>query len=78
MDVEIISWSVSTEVLWPGWGSNSRLLNLQSDTLPAELRSLAKINLIYALFKLQFKKVYAKQVITCIENSVCDAEQFLP
>ena len=39
MALEIISKSISTNVMWPEWGSNSQPLNLQSDVLLAVLRS---------------------------------------
>ena len=37
MAIEIITWSISTKVTWRGWGSNSWLLDLQSDMLPSAL-----------------------------------------
>ena len=36
MAVENISQSISMEVMWPGWDSNLRHLDLQSDALNAQ------------------------------------------
>ena len=41
MTVEIISWSISMKIMWLSLGSNSQALDLQSDTLPNMLWSLA-------------------------------------
>ena len=40
---DIISWSISTKVMWPHWGSNLRPLDLQSDVLPNALWSPAHL-----------------------------------
>ena len=42
MVIEIISWSTSTKVIWEGWDSSSRTLDLLSDTLPTTLRYQAE------------------------------------
>ena len=42
MAVEIISWPVSTNVMWQGWDSNSWRMDLQSDMPPTVLQSPGK------------------------------------
>ena len=52
MVVEIISWPISTKVMWPGWQ-----LNLPRSTLPTALRRPATVNVLYkseTILKTQF------------------------
>ena len=54
MALEIISTSISTEVMWPGWDSNLRTLDLQSDALPT------------ALWRPAFKERYTRTYTRCV------------
>ena len=71
MSVQIISWSISTKVTWPGWSSNSRSLDLNACSqlpLPTALWSLASFKKINEIVYSRLTDCYICLMSSCFSR----------